>query len=164
MKISPKFIIVLTAALRVIIGAALYVYSSNSEDTDGRTLAIYSDGEKVTEYSLSELMKLESETVYAEIHSSGSADEEGEYEGVRLSELLESAGVGEYETAVLTAGDGYSSAAKASEADDVLIAYSKDGETLGYYTSGGSGPIRAVFLEDAYGNRSVMYLIKISCK
>ena len=163
LKISPKFIAVLAAVLIVIVAAAAWMNRSD-DDADGTTVTICRDGSVVAEYTLSQIMKLDSETQYVKLQSAKEGDEVGDFTGVMLDELLRDAGVTDYKTVILSAGDGYSSAADVKETDRVLIAYSRNGETLGYFTKGGTGPMRAVFCDDTYGNRSIKYLTKINCR
>lgn len=164
-KISPKVLIGVAAILIVIIGIAAWMnYRNNSPGGDGASIEVCLNGKAVAVYSIDELMELKSVTVHAELKSAKAEDESGQYTGVLLSRLLKESDVAECKTIVLTAGDGYSSAAKASEAKTVLIAYERDGEPLGYYEKGGTGPMRAVFTEDTFGTRSVQYLTKINCK
>ncbi len=163
LKISPEFIAVLAAVLIVIVAAAAWMNRSY-DAADGTTVTICRDGSVVAEYTLSQIMKLDSETQYVKLQSAKEGDEAGDFTGVMLDELLSDAGVTDYKTVILSAGDGYSSAADGKETDRVLIAYSRNGETLGYFTKGGTGPMRAVFCDDTYGNRSIKYLTKINCR
>ncbi len=163
LKISPKFIAVLAAVLIVIVAAAAWMNRSD-DAADGTTVTICMDGNAVAEYMLSQIMKMDSETQYVKLQSAKEGDEAGDFTGVMLDKLLKDAGVGKYKTVIMSAGDGYSSAADGKETDRVLIAYSRNGETLGYFTKGGTGPMRAVFCDDTYGNRSIKYLTKINCR
>ncbi|NLD20051.1 MAG: molybdopterin-dependent oxidoreductase [Clostridiales bacterium] len=162
--ISPKFLVLLGIILALIVGIAAWLNHKDNAVGDGAFIEVCLDGEKVAAYSINELMGFKSTTVHAQLQSAKSEDESGEYAGVMLSDLISKAGISDCKTIVLTAGDGYSSAAKGSEADEVLIAYEKDGAPLGYYETGGTGPIRAIFTEDTYGNRSIQYLTRINCK
>lgn len=154
LKISPEFIAVLAVVLIVIVAAATWMNRSD-DAADGTTVTICRDGNVVAEYTLSQIMKMDSETQYVKLQSAKEGDEAGDFTGVMLDELLSDAGVTDYKTVILSAGDGYSSAADGKETDRVLIAYSRNGETLGYFTKGGTGPMRAVFCDDTYGNRSI---------
>lgn len=49
-------------------------------------------------------------------------------------------------------------------APGVYLILVRNEETLGYFTKGGTGPMRAVFCDDTYGNRSIKYLTKIDCR
>lgn len=164
LNISPKFIAVLAIVLALIIAAAAWMNRSSGSDGDGTVLSVCVDGEKTAEYTLSEIMKMDPETQYMKLQSAKEGDEAGDFTGVPLDELLKEAGISKYKTVVLSAGDGYSSAADSGEASRVLVAYSRNEETLGYFTKGGTGPMRAVFCDDTYGNRSIKYLTKIDCR
>lgn len=93
-------------------------------------------------------------------------NEKGTWSGIWLSKLLKDAGLkdDQYKTIILSAGDGYSTAAAADETDVCLVAWEKNGETLGYYTKGGTGPLRCIFTEEAFGMRCIDYLVKIDCR
>ncbi len=162
MKISPKLLAVIAVLLAAVIAVTWYMHSREIQDTDDRLSVMY-DGNEVVSYSLSEIIDMKNITVYADIKSAKAADEKGDYTGVRLDVLLKNAGVSDFETIIFTAGDGYSAAADADETKEILVAYEKDGETLGYFTKGGTGPLRCVMLEDSYGNRSIKYLTEINC-
>lgn len=149
--------------LLLILGVAAFMQQKNSKQ-DGTVLSIYENGQQVYVCSLRQLMSMESVQVPVRMQSAKKREEQGNYQGVWLASLLEKAGVKEYGTVVLSAGDGYSAAASGSEAESVLIAYGIDGDTLGYYGRGGTGPIRAVFTKDIYGNRSVQYLTRIEVR
>lgn len=138
--------------------------NSSQVSGDGTQLSICVNGEEKASYSLEELMQMENVDAYVELTSGKAADEKGTYTGVKLTDLLEQAGIEEYETVIFVAGDGYSSAADEDEVDTIIIAHAKDGETLGYYTKGGTGPLRCIFTEDTYGNRSIQYLTRIECR
>lgn len=156
-------LILLAVLLTGVIGVTAWLNSSDASQ-DGTKLSICRNGEEVACYTLEELMKMPSESVEAQIHSTNKKDEEGTYTGIMLDDLLETAGIEEADTIILTAGDGYSAAADRDEAADVMVVHTKDGATLGYYTSGGTGPLRCLFLNDSFGNRSIMYLTRIDCR
>lgn len=163
LKISPKFLAILAVLLIAVIGVTAWMNSADIAG-DGTQLSICANGEEKASYSLEELMEMENVDVYVELTSGKAADEKATFTGVRLTDLLEKAGITEYETVIFVAGDGYSSAADEDEVDTVIIAHAKDGETLGYYTKGGTGPLRCVFTEDTFGNRSIQYLTRIECR
>lgn len=162
-NISSKFILPLMVVLVVIIIVASILHRQ-SVSTEEDTLIICQQGEEIARYSIEEVMDMESETHHVEMTSGKDADVNSDFTGVMLEDLLESAGVIEYDTVVFTAGDGYSSAGKADEVADIMVAYSENGDTLGYYTKGGTGPLRCIFIKDTFGNRSIQYLTTIDCR
>ena len=163
-KASWKWVLGLAIALALVVGITAFINSSGKSAEDGQ-LAVLVNGELKATFEISDVMKMDSVTEYANLSSGSKEDAEGDFTGVLLSDVIEKADVGnDYSTVLLTAGDSYSSAADADEVDKVLIAYELDGETLGYYTKGGTGPLRAIFIDDTYGNRSVMNLIKIDLR
>lgn len=159
-KKSTKLIIVVIVILVVIILVASFIHRG-SVSTDGEVLVVKYQGQQVAEYTIEELKGLESETVYCEMTSGKGDPVENDYTGVMAAVIAEENGIGEYETITFTAADGYSSAGEAAEADTVMIAYECDGEALEAYSKGGVGPMRCVFTEDTFGNRSIMNVTSI---
>lgn len=166
LKISPKLIGILAAILILIIGITAWMNASSIEDSEGTQLSICLDGEEVASYSLNELMKIGEDSTYAEFTSGKADDEKGTWSGIWMNKLLKEAGISEdqYQTIILTAGDGYSVAADVDEAEVCLVAWEKDGETLGYYDKGGTGPMRCIFSEESFGMRCIHNLVKINCR
>lgn len=162
-KISSKMLVVIGVILTLVIAVTAWMNASETGQ-DGTTLSICKNGEEVVSYTLEELMQMPSESVEAKINSTSNADEEGTYTGIMLDDLLEMAGIEDVDTVILTAGDGYSAAADSDEIEDVMVVHTKDGQTLGYYTKGGTGPMRCLFTKDSFGNRSIMYLTRIDCR
>lgn len=162
-NISSKFILPLVVVLVVIIIIAAFIHRQ-SVSTEEDTLIICQQGEEVARYTLEEVMNMESETHHVEMTSGKDADVDSDFTGVMLEDLLKSSGITEYDVIVFTAGDGYSSAGDADEVADIMVSYSENGDTLGYYTMGGTGPLRCIFIKDSFGNRSIQYLTTIDCR
>lgn len=166
LKISPRIIAVIAVILVLIIAVTAWMNASSTEASEGTQLTICLDGKEVASYSLEELMQMGKDSTYAEFTSGKGAGEKGTWSGIWLSKLLKEAGLTEdqYQTIILSAGDGYSVAADVDETDVCLVAWEKEGETLGYYTKGGTGPMRCIFSEDSFGMRCINYLVKINCR
>lgn len=162
-NISSKFILPLIVVLVVVIVIASMVHRQ-SISTEEDTLIICQQGEEVVRYTFEKIMDMESETHHVKMTSGKDADVDSDFTGVMLEDLLKSAGITEYDTVVFTAGDGYSSAGDADEIADIMVAYAENGDTLGYYTKGGTGPLRCIFIKDTFGNRSIQYLTTIDCR
>ena len=159
-KKSSKWIVLIVVVLVVIILIASFVHRGSVSSESG-VLVVKYQGEQVAEYTLDELSKLKSETVYCEMTSGKGNPVENEYTGVMMADLAAELGLGTYETIVFTAADGYSSAGEVSEADTVMVAYACDGEALEAYDKGGVGPLRCVFTEDTFGSRSIMNVTSV---
>lgn len=159
-KKSSKWIILIIVVLVAIILIASFIHRGSVSSESG-VLVVKYQGEQVAEYTIDELSKLESESVYCEMTSGKGNPVENEYTGVMAAVLAQEAGVGAYETIVFTAADGYSSAGEADEADTVMVAYAADGEALEDYSKGGVGPLRCVFTEDTFGSRSIMNVTSV---
>ena len=159
-KKSTILIAIIVVVLVVIIAVASSIHRG-SVSSDSTKLVVKYQGEQVAEYTIEELTKLESETVYCEMTSGKGNPVSNDYTGVMAAVLAEENGVGEYTTITFTAADGYSSAGEASEADTVMVAYECDGEMLKAYADGGVGPLRCVFTEDTFGSRSIMNVTSI---
>lgn len=163
-KISKKILLMVALILVVVVGITAYL---NQRDISRGTYLTVTKGEKeIARYSMKDLMEMDKSKVRVDLKSATGKDVKGEFTGIWLSHLLKSAGINEkeYETVLLIAGDGYTSAAKSKEARRILVAYEVDGNPLGEHSKGGTGPIRCIFAEDTFGNRSVMHLVKIQCK
>ena len=157
-------LLLLTAA------AAFFNNAANAPTGEGYALTISREGEDVRAFSLSEIKKMDAETVEKEIVSSSHEDEKGAFTGVPLAALLDAADPSirkECETFVTLAGDSYSSALSAEEVaeeNNVLVVYQKDGRDLTPFSEGGTGPMRILILSDEYGNRCTKYLIRVECR
>lgn len=160
-KISKRTLLVV--ALLLVIAAAVTAYLNQRNISDTTHLTIYEGEQQIARYSMKDLTEMKPVSADADLSSSGGRDVQGRFTGVWLFDLLQKEGIadGQYETILLIAGDGYTAAAKKEEAKDILVAYQQDGELLGDYEKGGTGPLRCIFPKDTYGNRSVMYLTKI---
>lgn len=156
-NISPKLPVAIAGFLIIAIAIAAWL-NAEPRSKSNADLIISVNGEVKAEYSMHELMNMDTTTEFADLKSGKGEDASGEFTGVRLDVLLKYAGIDNYETVIFTADDGFSSAGDPDEADEILIAYAKDNEMLGDYEKGGTGPLRCVFLKDCYGNRSVMNL------
>lgn len=163
LKISSKGMAMLAFLLLLVILICAGINRANLPQSDA-AVTIYEKETEVAVYSITELRQMVPTSKEVHIESTGKADEDGIFTGVMLAELLDKAGVQTRDTVLFTAGDGYSSAVKADEIENVLVAYEKDGMALTPFLDGGTGPIRIVVLGDPYGNRSLQYLTAIRCK
>jgi ABC-type thiamin/hydroxymethylpyrimidine transport system permease subunit len=163
------------AALVVLVAAGsaagVYYYTkTDTSDSSGYSVTVEAGGNAEIALSRKQLEKMDPVTVKATIVSSSSKDETGTFTGVPVKNVLAAVGenmTGKYKTFVFTSGDGYSAALSAKEinnVNDVLIVYKKNGKYLQNYNEGGAGPLRLLVLSDSYGNRSVKYLVKVTCK
>lgn len=96
-------------------------------------------GDKV--FAIEDIREMETVTIEAE-----KKEETHSYTGVRLSVLLEAAGVGDFETLTLEAEDGYTADITKAEAlhANSILAFAMDGEDL---TSEKSAPLMFVSTE-----------------
>ena len=162
-KISKKVLLMVALILVLVVGTTAYL---NQKDISRGTYLTVIKGDKETaRYSMKDLMEMDKAKVKVDLKSAAGKDVKGEFTGVWLCHLLKSTGINEkeYETVLLIGGDGYTSAAKSKEAGKILVAYAVDGNPLEKYGKGGTGPIRCIFAEDTFGNRSVMHLVRIQC-
>ena len=159
-KKSSKWIILIVVILVVIILIASIVHRG-SVSTEDEVLVVKYKGEQVAEYTIDELKAMDYSTVHCEMTSGKGDPVDGDYTGVMAAVLAEEAGVVEYTTITFTAADGYSCAGELAEADTVMVAYECDGEALEAYSKGGEGPMRCMFTEDTFGNRSIMNVTSI---
>lgn len=175
-RLSGKFIVGVIAALVILTVAAAWVHfhgTDTSVDGYNLTISVYdNDGtlQNIKTYSLSEIEKMPTVHVHAKLQSAQKGVVEGTFTGVTLQYLLNHTDkklLKEHKTFILSAGDGYSSAASRAEVargKAVVIAFEKDGKPLGHFNEGGSGPMKAVFCQDTYGNRSTEFLVNVICR
>lgn len=175
-NISGKVVAIIIVFLVMVIVVSAYInLSGNNDDADGYvlTVSVVDENGSITDlrtYTINEIKDMPSVDVYAKLQSSQNGDEEGTFTGVALKYILNHTDrdiLKEYKTFILSAGDGYSSAASQKEVKNgnaVIIAYAKDGKDLEHFNEGGLGPMKAVFTKDVYGNRSTGFLVKVTCK
>ncbi len=175
-NISGKVVAIIIAFLVMVVAVAAYInLSGNNDAADGYglTISVVDENGSVTDlktYTINQIKEMPSVDVYAKLQSSQKGDEEGTFTGVTLKYILNHTDrdiLKDYKTFILSAGDGYSSAASQKEVKNgnaVLIAYAKDGKDLEHFNEGGLGPMKAVFTKDVYGNRSTEFLVKVTCK
>lgn len=162
MKKSNKIVIGVIIVLAVVIAASAIPLFLNM-DTQNSSLKIIVGEETLAEYTLDEIEKMSSVDVEKELTSSNKQTEEGTFTGVPLEIILsaiDSDWENKYSEFILTASDGFSSAVSLAdilEGENVLIVYEKDREALGEDV----GPLRAIVVNDPFGNRSTFHLNKI---
>lgn len=120
-----------------------------SGDVDTPVTFTYKELVKKNQVDLSEI-QMEKSTGEDEIRS---------WSGVRLSELLNEAGAGEFSTLTALAADGYAIEVSADELDDAIVALKDGGEWIAD-VSPDKGPIRLVTPETP-ANRWVFQLKEI---
>jgi DMSO/TMAO reductase YedYZ molybdopterin-dependent catalytic subunit len=160
---------VVLAALAIAVVTLAQLNRSDAHVTTG-TVAVTNGGETVRTFTMEDVAALPSVTRSETIRSSSHPDETGSFTGVPLRELLNAARPGLLEGAsmiVTRAADGYVSSLSAEEVaadDSVILAYQKDGESLGTSSDGGTGPFRIIILTDKYGNRCTKWVNEIEVR
>jgi len=170
-KLSKKGVIIVIAVL-VLLAAATLVLALLNKPADlpeRGSVAIVSGGEKLAELTLAEIKALPYTEVQKEIVSSSFENDEGLFRGVALRALLESAGIelSAAKQVVVRSEDGFVGAYPAdevTEGDDIILAYSKNGEGLGSLADGGTGPLRIIVISDEFGTRCAKYVSEIEVK
>ena len=162
--------LIVIAVLLVLAGAIAVLAAINRpKDLPERgSLAIVA-GENRAELTLDEIKALPYIEAQKEIVSSSFANDEGLFRGVPLRALLESAGadISAAKQVVVRSEDGFVAAFPADEVaeeDDIILAYSKNGEGLGSLSDGGTGPLRIIVISDEFGNRCAKYVSEIEVK
>ncbi len=168
MKKSTIGIIVVIVILVVVIGIFAAMNRSGLEDVSGQTVDVELGGE-VTTYTIDDLKDMEGvSTVHKVIKSGSKEDEEADFTGIDVAELLRATDPECLEGAtavVATSGDGYATSYSVDEVleeGNIMLIYEQDGAALTPYEEGGSGPLRIVVMKDEFGNRSAMWVTKIS--
>ncbi|MGI6492551.1 MAG: molybdopterin-dependent oxidoreductase [Pelotomaculum sp.] len=168
-ELKSKVIIYIIVVL-VGMTAILALLNRPSEDLHAAALTVSQDGADLHTFTLEEIKALPSVSVEKSIVSSNHADESGVFTGVPLHDLIKGvdANLLTGERRFITrAEDGYASVfttREVLEPDNIIIVYDKDGQSLGSYEEGGTGPLRIVIQGDPFGNRSTKYLKQIEIK
>lgn len=168
MKKSTIGIIAVVVVLVVVIGIFASMNRANLKDINDGSVDVDINGQ-VTTYTIDDLKNMEGvSTVHKVIRSGSKADEEADFTGVDVADLLKAVESDCLEGAtavVVTSGDGYATSYSVEEAledDNVMLIFEQDGAALVPYEEGGNGPLRIVVMKDEFGNRSAMWVTKIS--
>ncbi len=159
MKTATKATLAIVIAL-VIAAIPLYIYTRPAATEEGTLLQIKGQVTNPANISLSQLQALAATTVQVTLSSSSHTSDNGvyNYTGVKLSTLLEQAGVSSNATSVFVqASDGYGTTIPIQDAmnQNTIIAYHKDGESLTQLKDGGEGPLRLIIGNDEFAQRWV---------
>lgn len=155
-------LVVLAAAVSV-----LAILNRPGALPESGSVAVTSGGETLRVFTEDELKALPYIEVQKEIVSSSFADDEGLFRGVPLRALLAEAGAPEGSQIVVRSEDGYVTAFPADEvyeSDNIFLAYSKDGGSLGGKAGGGTGPLRIIVTDDEFGTRCAKYVGEIEVR
>jgi len=163
----------LVVVIVVVLAAAVVVLAqlnrSNAHVVTG-TIAVTQSGKTLRTFGMEDVKALESVSKQKTILSSSHADETGTFTGVPLRVLLAAVRPGLLDDATMVvtrATDGYVSSLSPEEVtagDAVILAYAKDGKSLGTSTDGGTGPFRIIILTDKYGNRCTKWVNEIEIR
>ncbi len=156
MKTATKATLAIVIAL-VIAAIPLYIYTRPPQVQEG-TLQIKGQVTNPANISLSQLQAFAATTVQVTLSSSSHTSDNGvyNYTGVKLSTLLEQAGVSSNATSVFVqASDGYGTTIPIQGAmnQNTIIAYQKNGEPLTQLKDGGEGPLRLIIGNDEFAQR-----------
>ncbi|MGI6737140.1 MAG: molybdopterin-dependent oxidoreductase [Anaerovoracaceae bacterium] len=178
-RISGRALVILFAVLIAVVAVTAWLNLRGSRGDSGinddYTIAVSEQrgsgkAQTVKTFSLGEIREMDAVTVHAQLQSAKEGSEEGRWTGVPVRDVIGKADgklLRRTKTVLFKAGDGYTSAASATElrrGQAVLLVYSKDGKALKHFNDGGTGPLRVLFTEDTYGNRSTQYLKTILCR
>jgi DMSO/TMAO reductase YedYZ molybdopterin-dependent catalytic subunit len=162
-------VVAILAALAVAVVVLAQVNRSDANVETG-TVAVTCDGATLKSFDIEQAKALRSVSEKMTILSSSHADETAVFTGVPLRVLLDAAQPGLLSDATMVvtrATDGYVSSLTPEEVrsgDAVLLAYAKDGESLGGLEDGGTGPFRIIILTDKYGNRCTKWVNEIEIR
>ena len=160
---------VVLAALVVAVVTLARLNRSEARVATG-SVAVTKGGKTLKTLTMDDIKALRSVTREKTILSSGHPDETGAFTGVPLRVLLAAVRAGLLDQAsmvVTRATDGYVSSLSSEEVatgDSVILAYEKDGESLGTSSDGGTGPFRIIILTDRYGNRCTKWVNEIEVR
>ncbi|MDR1043444.1 MAG: molybdopterin-dependent oxidoreductase [Clostridiales Family XIII bacterium] len=144
---------------------------AGSADSIGAgTFTVIADGKALQSYSVEDLKSFPSVTVQKDISSGKHDDERGVFTGTPLEEVLDDAAPdwqGKYKEFIFRAEDAFTSSVFASDIEkggNVLLVYEQDGAPIPGSAEGGKGPIRALIVDDEFGNRSAQMLVSVEMK
>ena len=166
---KKKQTIIIAVIVVVLLAAVVVLAVLNRPDGEfvSGSIQIVQDGQTLHTFTMEEIQDMPYVEAEKEIVSSSFANEQGLYRGVPLRALLDAVDPALLDGAsrvIARAEDGMVMAYGASEvadSDSVLVAYSRDGKSLGSLDDGGSGPFRIVIVDDEFGNRSTKYLVQV---
>lgn len=168
-SIKTKHVLYIMVFLLLAVSVLLWQHSSGrNENADA--IRILHNGQVLHTFTMDEIKGFNSVSIEKSIASGKGENEEGNYTGVPLSRLLDRVDpdlLKEGKQIVSRAQDGFESAytpEEVREENNILVIYSKDGDSLGTAKDGGSGPFRIIVAGDPFGNRSTKYLNEIEVK
>jgi hypothetical protein len=134
------------------------------------TFTVLADGAALRTYALDDLKAFPPAEVRKDIVSGKGDDESGLFRGVSLADILDDAAPGwrdRYREFIFRAEDAFTASVFASDVEkegNVLIVYEQDGAPIPGREDGGKGPIRALIVDDEFGNRSAQMILSVELK
>jgi DMSO/TMAO reductase YedYZ molybdopterin-dependent catalytic subunit len=168
-NLKSKYVIIAIAFLLVLV-CALAWFNRPSGDLEPNTLSVLQNDSVLKTFSLADIKALPAIDVKKTIQSSKEADDSGVFTGVPLEDVLNAIDKNllingtEF---IVRAEDGFAitfSKNDVLEENNILVAYAKEGQSLGASRDGGTGPFRIVVVGDSFGNRCTKYLNEIEVK
>ncbi len=147
------------AVLIVVIGITAYLNKDNAQEktqlNNGAVFAVIENGQEIKSYNMTEIQSLGEVEFSATHKSSGNDPVDYVYTGVPLINILNDAGIisDNKDAAIVSAIDGYVvsvSMEKVLDAENVYLAYMKDGKLLGTREDGGEGPYQIIISKDKF--------------
>ncbi len=170
MNKQTKIIIGVFVCMGVILGVTVYMgrddLAVRTELNNDAIFTIMEEGQKVREYTMSEIQAMGETHFKANLKSSGQAAIEYTYQGVLMKTILENAGVN-FEgknAAIVTAVDGYVVSVgmdKLMDDENVYLAYMREGELIGTYEEGGRGPYMMIISKDQFSQYWCKYAYSV---
>ena len=149
MEKQKKNILLVVIVLAILAAAVLILAAVNRPGRlpESGTISIVSGGQQLREYTMNDIETLDYIEVEKEIISSSFDNDKGLFRGVPLHVLLESAGaeLSAAAQAIVRSEDGFVAVFpmdEVTDGDDILLVYSKNGESLGTKEDGGSSTRR----------------------
>jgi DMSO/TMAO reductase YedYZ molybdopterin-dependent catalytic subunit len=134
------------------------------------TFTVIADGKSLKAYSVDDMKKFSPVEVEKDIASGKHDDESGLFTGVPLEDILDDAAPGwhgKYSEFIFRSEDAFTSSVFASDitkGDNVLVVYEQDGSAIPGMADGGKGPLRALIVDDEFGNRSAQMVVSVELK
>lgn len=172
-KRTALWITVALLVMAAIVGVLAYINAPRDVPAgqSGEMLRVVQGENTLKTYTMASLQALPAISAEKEIVSGSHANDSGVFMGVALHQLLADAAgadaLAQAKKIYVYAQDGYMTSYKMSEIannDNFMLAYSKDGKSLGSMADGGTGPVRLLVVSDEFGTRSTKYAYKIEIK
>lgn len=171
---NNRTLTIIIIALVAIIGVTAYLNRDESTQktalNNDAVFEVTQNEQVMATYTMSDIQAMGQVTFTATLKSSGNDPVDHEYAGVPLITILENAGIKDLSnksSIVVSAIDGYMVSVdidKVLDAENVYLAYVKDGELIGTREAGGDGPYQVIISKDQFSQYWCKYAYSVEVK